>query len=254
MASRESDGASRPTANRQRLDLCQWLDYKISVDYNLLKFYSREWPLQQHAIGKILLIFMKLRTNPPVRFGNGYRSHCRPGQSERSGAASPFHCITIRLPMNPLTAFPWFVFLLVCGLLDAPSRAMEPAKDHVASETPPRLAPDPDPMNRWLDEVRAQRQAWQERRRVTKEAIDARRRWIDPWGAAQHQAREKETQRRREAFHDQIARERQAFREQGPWFVPPVPGEEPEAQANTLDFPAYPPLPGWDNRWYYRGY
>ena len=156
--------------------------------------------------------------------------------------------------MNPLTAFPWFVFLLVCGLLDAPSRAMEPAKDHVASETPPRLAPDPDPMNRWLDEVRAQRQAWQERRRVTKEAIDARRRWIDPWGAAQHQAREKETQRRREAFHDQIARERQAFREQGPWFVPPVPGEEPEAQANTLDFPAYPPLPGWDNRWYYRGY
>jgi hypothetical protein len=133
---------------------------------------------------------------------------------------------------------------------------------------------EPAPMNQWLDEVRAQRQAWEERRQAAKEALDARRRWIDPWGAAQKEARDKETQRRRDAFREQIERDRELFRNRSPWAAqsgpwqeaPPgtenlapdagAPAESPIAPPPEEDVPGspYPPLPGWDNRWYYRGY
>ncbi|MEA3278676.1 MAG: hypothetical protein U9Q81_25935 [Pseudomonadota bacterium] len=121
--------------------------------------------------------------------------------------------------------------------------------------------------------MRAQRRAREERRRAAKEAMDARRRWIDPWGAAQQEAREQETLRRREAFMEKIDREREAFRSQRPWggpygpwndhspgvgpaAAPPSP-EAPEEGAPAPGDPSralYPPLPGWDNRWYYRGF
>jgi hypothetical protein len=101
--------------------------------------------------------------------------------------------------------------------------------------------------------------------------MDARRRWIDPWGAAQLEAREQEAQRRRDAFKKKIEREREAFRSQIPWEPQPspwadettVPSPEPappsEADAEVRHGQAGPtsspyPLPGWDNRWYYRGY
>jgi hypothetical protein len=128
-------------------------------------------------------------------------------------------------------------------------------------------------MAQWLDEVRAQRRAWEERRRAAKEAIDARRRWINPWGAAQKEAREKENQRRREAFMEHIEREREAFRSGAPWGSAPGPWEEapqtdkvphmpgppesrgPEGSDEVPTGPSpYPQPPGWDNRWYYRGY
>jgi hypothetical protein len=129
---------------------------------------------------------------------------------------------------------------------------------------------EPDATHPWLDDVRAQRQAWEERRRASKEAMDARRRWIDPWGAAQQEAREKETQRRREARREQIEREREAFRDLPPWGPQPglwyedspVSGLEPPPAEPGTDAAKTPepspssryPLPGWDNRWYYRGY
>lgn len=139
---------------------------------------------------------------------------------------------------------------------------------------PPGMAPDPvvpaqsEPVDRWLEEVRAQRQAWEERRRTNKEAIDARRRWIDPWGAAQKEARDEENRRRRQAFRDKIERERDAFRNQSPWLGPPPPWQGPppppglglgpdggELTGEPSDLLApHPPLPGWDNRWYFRGY
>lgn len=130
-----------------------------------------------------------------------------------------------------------------------------------------------EPMPQWLDEVRAQRQAREERRRAAKKAIGARRRWIDPWGAAQKEAWEQETQRRRDAFKEKVERDREAFRSQAPWAPTPTPwwdqgtglvsGPELHSQSNpdtaettgqTLS-PTEPfSLPGWDNRWYYRGY
>lgn len=142
----------------------------------------------------------------------------------------------------------------------------------------PRPGPHADPLDQWLDEVKAQRRAWEERRRAAKEAVNARRRWTDPWGVAQHEAREKESQRRHDAMLEQIERDRDAFRNQVPWQTPetweagppppssqPTPhGSQPEAggseqaargataQSPTAP-PAYPPS-GWDNRWYYRGY
>lgn len=155
---------------------------------------------------------------------------------------------------------------------------------------PPRQSGDyADPMRQWLDDVKAQRQAWEARRQATKEAINARRRLNDPWGAAQKEAREKENQRRHDAILEQVERNREAFRNQGPWQDPsrwepgpPPPGYsaqpdtvhqlDPLAPGSTALNPPYsaqdpaqdstqhPDEPnayspsGWDNRWYYRGY
>lgn len=105
----------------------------------------------------------------------------------------------------------------------------------------------------WLDEVRAQRQAWETRRDATRQAMDARRRWVDPWGAAQHEAREREVEQRRQANRERIELERQLFRSQRPAL-----GPYPEVLAPPIAWePQAPPLPepaGWDNRWYYQGF
>jgi hypothetical protein len=167
------------------------------------------------------------------------------------------------------------LLLWASALAAMPVRAHEAAAPLSAPPPPPRSsAPaETNPVDQWLDEVRAQRQAWEARRRAAKEAIDARRRWLDPWGAAPKEAREKENQRRREALREQIEREREVMRNQPPWAAQPVPWQEltptPEApepstgaQADgiapptntTPPPPPYPPLPGWNNRWYYRGY
>lgn len=127
--------------------------------------------------------------------------------------------------------------------------------------------PEPEPIGQWLDEVRRQRQAWEARRHAAREAIDARRRWIDPWGAAQQDAIEQEVQRRRDAFREKIERDREAFRSLRPWpdrpspwgGEPTAPGEHPGQSIGEGEPPPdpgapYPPLPGWDNRWYYRGF
>jgi hypothetical protein len=155
----------------------------------------------------------------------------------------------------------------------------------LATEEPPAPPPappptmgapaEPEPLREWLEEVKAQRRAWEERRRATKEAFDARRRWIDPWGAAEKEAREKENQRRREELMEHIERGREAFRGSAPrWAAPPEAWEKPRRGEGAPDAsgeptaaddgttgserppvqPRYPPLPGWDNRWYYRGY
>ena len=141
-----------------------------------------------------------------------------------------------------------------------------------------------DPMRQWLDEVKAQRQAWEARRQAAKEAVNARRRLNDPWGAAQQEARESEIERRREAILEQVERDRDAFHSQRPWqntnpweSSPPPPPPSQPAQVQTPPQPnpatpdgtalnpaqnpnqdtaepyTYSPS-GWDNRWYYRGY
>lgn len=130
-----------------------------------------------------------------------------------------------------------------------------------AQETDPAEAdeaqaqyPNPSPRPQWLDEVRAQRRAWEGRREETRKALDARHRWIDPWGAAQREAREREIEQRRQAFQERIEQEREQFRAGRPPLgsypqplVPPAPGPQ------TSPPPALEPQ-GWDNRWYYQGY
>jgi hypothetical protein len=143
------------------------------------------------------------------------------------------------------------------------------ARRPTAEQVAPQTGGYADPVDQWLEEVRAQRRAWEERRRATKEAINARRRLTDPWGAAHQEAHEKENQRRRDAMMDQIERDRETFREQGPWQAtgpkdlgPPPPAAppisagappEPGGTDGPVEPPAYPPS-GWNNRWYYRGY
>jgi hypothetical protein len=155
----------------------------------------------------------------------------------------------------------------------ASANAQEPPTPPPPSPPPPPAAgpaTEPAPLGQWLDEVRAQRRAWEGRRRAAKDAMDAHRRWIDPWGAAQHEAREQETQRRREAFREKIERDREAFRNQVPWgslygpwpddsmgFLPDdagAPDTDDTTTGQGAPSPAQSPMPGWDNRWYYRGY
>jgi len=160
------------------------------------------------------------------------------------------------------------IVALCAGLLVVFSVAAQPPLPPSTDGTHPA---EPGPVRPWLDEVRAQRQMRWERRRAAKEARHARRRWIDPWGTAQQELREQETQRCHDAFLEHINRDREAFRNQVPWGFPqdPRPGQNPTSPAASLRAPADDateasgqaaprtsayPLPGWDNRWYYRGF
>lgn len=174
------------------------------------------------------------------------------------------------------TASPILVIAL-CGaaLAATPTASRGEDAGTAAAGEPPQVSsvpgPQAAPVDQWLDEVRAQRQAWEERRQAQKEAMEARRRWIDPWGAAQHEAREQEITRRREAFRDHIERDRETFFNQAPWgnrapwpddpAAPDTPDERSTASepgeggvADEHRSLSYPPLPGWDNRWYFRGF
>ncbi len=169
------------------------------------------------------------------------------------------------------------VTLLAFGLMMAYGMAEEAFADDPAGvqSTLPAQVESSSP---WLDEVRAQRRAWEAQRRATKEAIEARRRWQDPWLAEQREAREQEQQRRRDEWLERIDRDRAAFRNQGPWYAPlgrwpsttpqvSVPLEDSDRsdasseQAPTIEIPEkdelqtqnYPPA-GWNNGWYYNGY
>ncbi len=92
--------------------------------------------------------------------------------------------------------------------------------------------PHPEQVMPWLDEVRAQRRAW-----------------------------EQDLRKRRAERQERIEQERAAFRRlgpepwggwsfMGPW---PAPSESPLPSAQS---PAQGPLgpPNWDNLWYFRGY
>jgi hypothetical protein len=158
-----------------------------------------------------------------------------------------------------------------------PPAQPSPQSSPTPSSQPPAPPQDAiDPVDEWLDEVKTQRRAWEERRRSAKEAVNARRRRADPWGAAHQEAHEKETQRRHDALMEQVERDRETFRNQGPWQgqgpweqgppppsvrQPMVPADQPQvggtqeplAPNSAAPPPAYPPS-GWDNRWYFRGY
>lgn len=193
--------------------------------------------------------------------------------------------------MLQLSRFPCATLCLVAavGVGSATvARGEDPTVQPDSALQQPRQAEDfADPMRQWLDEVKAQRQAWEARRQAAKEAANARRRLTDPWGAAQQEARDKDNQRRRDAMRDQVERDREMFLNQWSWqgsnrwepdLPPPAhsPNVAPELspiapESMTLNPPrsaqdlaqdptqhsdessAYSPS-GWNNRWYYRGY
>jgi hypothetical protein len=157
---------------------------------------------------------------------------------------------------------------LVIGLLGILPVA---AQEQRQQPLPTTEATEPEPVNQWLDEVRAQRRTREQWRRAAKEAMDARRRWIDPWGAAEKEARDQEIQQRHEAFMEHIERDRKAFWNLAPWPAAPkywqedistpatqvhspVGTESPDVAGKEAPNVSVYPLPGWDNRWYYRGF
>ena len=164
-----------------------------------------------------------------------------------------------------------------------------------AQDQPPRAsdagAPSADvpaptgPATPWLDEVRAQRHAWEERRQAARDAFEARRRLADPRAAAYREAWEADVRRRREVRMQRMEQDREFFRglSQPPplWYqsqdpvsgTPPrdskeipdhltetrAPGTEGQSAGTVVSPPAatlhtpYSPQ-NWDNLWYFRGY
>lgn len=156
----------------------------------------------------------------------------------------------------------------------APDAAIDSGQAPV-STIPPATSPATSPADapvphegapRWLEAVREQRRALQERRRAQHQA---RRRAIDPVRTARQEAMEQDFLRRRQEMRDLMAEERRMFLNLGPWLTPwpPPPGgapptrdapsPEPEAAAGAP--PSESPrsayeLPEWDNGWYFRGW
>lgn len=145
----------------------------------------------------------------------------------------------------------------------APPRNGAGARAPAQGDYRANVSPQTQPPLPWLDAVRAQREIWEEKRRANKAAIDARRRRIDPWGAARQDAREEEVRRRREARKDEVARNRNVLRNRGartpprdPFYQgprPPSPEPAQDSPDHPSPAPAYPPS-GWDNPWYYQGH
>jgi len=109
----------------------------------------------------------------------------------------------------------------------------------------------PDPAVLWLDEVRAQREVAEARRRAAKGAADARLRAVDPWAAARIEAMERESEWRRgtaQALSEQRRRSaaegHQAHRE----------ALERMFQATDPPYPPYYIPYGWTGPWGTPGY
>ncbi len=102
----------------------------------------------------------------------------------------------------------------------------------------------------WLEEVKAQRKAWESQRNAAKQASNERLRMIDPWGAARLQTLEQASDLRREALLNRSDNLRKHAEAQ---FEARRHAYESWLQQQERRHSAYQPY-GWDNRWYYRGY
>lgn len=153
---------------------------------------------------------------------------------------------------------------LVFGILVGPSVTATETMPMQLAQTSADLHdhnPYPEVTSPWLDEVRAQRQAWEARRNQAREAYDARRRLHNPRGAAQQDAWKEEVRRQRAERLELIARDRELFLDLGPkGFQLLWPGTIPiPFSSNGQDGFSVPKEsmfapPGWDNLWYFRGY
>lgn len=146
-----------------------------------------------------------------------------------------------------LITHPVLLVALLCLTGIRPILALDDDGEQGIDANPPGASPLPQ----WLDEVRAQRQAREARREEARKALDARHRLIDPWGAAQHEAREREFELRRQSNRERIEQEREQFWSRRPPFPGPLPSTPIPWQPG---FPTAAEPPGWDNRWYFQGY
>jgi len=108
---------------------------------------------------------------------------------------------------------------------------------------------------RWLDEVRAQREAWEARRKAAKAQSDAHLRMLDPIGAAHIEEREKESERMREAVRERAEQQRHAMEQEREARRQEL--EQWLDQRRTMPYPytPYDLAPSeWNNPWFYRGY
>ncbi len=109
----------------------------------------------------------------------------------------------------------------------------------------------------WLDEVRAQRRAWEARRDAVREDYKARRRLNHPRSAARQEAWEEDVRRRRALHQERIDRNWELLGNLGPGQPPPtVPNSLPPGETAS-GIGAEPILftpPGWDNLWYFSGF
>jgi hypothetical protein len=156
------------------------------------------------------------------------------------------------------------------GSAEQPAPHSTPGPEPTATEPFAPMAQPPVP--RWLEEVRAQRQALQQQRRA---AHQARREALDPIGTAQREQRKEQLLRRRQELRGRIEQERQNhlnqyYLNQGPWFAPLAPmqvgdsldensidGENRSGQGDAPkpeDQPAGLRPSEWNNLWYYNGW
>jgi hypothetical protein len=163
--------------------------------------------------------------------------------------------------------------LLIALLMSAPVVSSADRTSAIQAQPEPPIGDDQFPEETttpWLDEVRAQRQAWEDRRESARSAFEARRRANNPRAAAQQEAWEEDVRRRRAARLEWMDQERERFRQLGP-AVPPLsepwtwpwpkdpPGSLESAPGATFVSPVAPEEslfvpPGWDNHWYFRGF
>jgi hypothetical protein len=163
--------------------------------------------------------------------------------------------------------------LLIALLISTPVISAADRTSVIQAQPEPPIDGDPLPeetMTPWLDEVRAQRQAWEDRRETARSAFEARRRANNPRAAAQQEAWEEDVRRRRAARLEWMDQERERFRQLGPAIPPmselgawPWPKEPPGSPESGPGATLAPPVapeeslfvpPGWDNHWYFRGF
>jgi hypothetical protein len=155
---------------------------------------------------------------------------------------------------------------LIVALMSIPDGLAADEMLTVRAPAPPApVYGEPLPLEPWLDEVRAQRQAWETKREAARDAFEARRRANNPRAAAQQEAWEEEVRRRRAARLERMDQERELFRSLGPSQMPfpwpwtsgfsalPDTATGHSAPATPGDKPMFAP-PGWDNHWYFRGF
>jgi len=139
------------------------------------------------------------------------------------------------------------------SLLVAPAMA-EPAAEAGQSQSP---------LPEWLEAVRAQREGLQQL---------PRREGQRDWAARSEAARQRQVERRadwerqRKKRRALIDLERELFRNYGPWLeplapggltdgrTPPAPADDDSDRVDVQPPHRHRQPPGWDNRWYYRGW
>ncbi|MBK1720918.1 hypothetical protein CKO23_01455 [Thiocystis violacea] len=146
------------------------------------------------------------------------------------------------------------------------SLATTPTLAQQAAETPYAMPPEtwmpaPEIPSPWLDEVRAQRHAWEARRKAAREEYTARRRLNNPRGSAHQEIWEEDLRRRRAERQERIDQQREHFLSLPPGQPAadrPDDGGATSADPQSTEYPgASDPMftpPGWNNLWYFRGF